>query len=118
MACSIKPSEIPGQLLIHELTHAWQIQHNPLGRGYVPGWLCEGIREQVFIGDDAYLYGPPNQPWGSFHIEAQASIVDEWFAGTGKQAPPSPLPPGVSPQMNPNSPYFVYIDNNIQASVA
>ncbi len=29
----------------------------------------------------AYLYGPPDPPWGSFNAEQQASIVDEWFAG-------------------------------------
>jgi len=49
-----KTMPLAGQLLIHELTHAWQIQHAPLERGYVPGWLCEGIREQVFIGQAAY----------------------------------------------------------------
>lgn len=109
---------VAGQLLIHELTHAWQIQHAPLERGYVPGWLCEGIREQVFIGQAAYNYGREGPPWDSFHLEAQAHMVDEWFAGTGRQAPTSPLPPGVSPQMNPDSPYFGYIDNNIRAGVA
>ena len=115
-----KPVE--GQLLIHELTHAWQIQHASLETGYVPGWLCEGIREQVFIGTVAYNYGPPGPPWSSFHLEAQAHMVDEWFAGTGAQAPPNPLPPGFQnrpdPKMNPDSPYFGYIDNNIRAGVA
>ncbi|MEJ7680536.1 MAG: hypothetical protein WKG06_22325 [Segetibacter sp.] len=84
---------VPGQLLIHELTHAWQIQHVSLERGYVPGWLCEGIVEQVVIGKAAYNYGPEGPPFDSFHIEAQAHMVDEWFAGTGRQAPPTPLAP-------------------------
>jgi hypothetical protein len=116
--CPNKNYPVLGQLLIHELTHAWQIQHAPLERAYVPGWLCEGIGEQVFIGQAAYFYGPEGASWDSFHLEAQAHIVDDWFAGTGRQAPTSPLPPEVSPQMNPNSPYFGYINNNIQAGVA
>jgi hypothetical protein len=106
-----------GQLLIHELTHAWQIQHNPLGKGYVPGWLCEGIREQEFVSGDAYAYGPPGPPWDSFFNEAQAHIVDDWFGNSGRQKD-APLVPGESPQMNLNSPYFGYIDNNIRAGVA
>ena len=109
-----------GQLLIHELTHAWQIEHSALETGYVPGWLCEGIREQVFLGHAAYDYGPPGPQWDSFHIEAQAHIVDEWFAGTGGQAVDK-LPPGLAPrasnQMNPDSVYFGYIDNVIRAAV-
>jgi hypothetical protein len=109
---------VPGQLLIHELTHAWQIQHARLDRGYVPGWLCESIHEQVFVGQAAYNYGPPGPPWDAFRFEAQAHMVDEWFAGTGPQKPTIPLPLGASPQMNPNSPYFGYIDNNIRAGAA
>lgn len=107
---------VPGQLLIHELTHAWQIQHFPFA--YVPGWLCEGIREQVFIGRAAYDYGGPGPPWDSFHIEAQAHIVDDWFGGTGQQAPKDSLDTTVSPQMSPNSPYFGYIEHNIRAGSA
>lgn len=111
-----------GQLLIHELTHAWQIQHPFLEDGYVPGWLCEGIGEQVIEGSAAYYYGPAGPPWRHFGVEAQAHMVDEWFAGTGAQAPPNPLPPGfeprATPQMNPDSAYFGYIDNNIRAGVA
>jgi hypothetical protein len=99
---------VPGQVLIHELTHAWQIQHATLETGYVPGYLCEGIREQVFIGRAAYNYGPAGPPWDSFHLEAQAHIVDEWFAGTGRQAPSA---------MNPNSGYFGYIDNVVGAAI-
>ena len=117
---AVFPGKVPGQLLIHELTHAWQIQHASLEDGYVPGWLCEGIGEQVLQGSAAYNYGPPGPPWRSFGVEAQAHMVDEWFAGTGQQTPP-PLPPGFEPraaQMNPDGPYFGYIDNNIRAGVA
>jgi hypothetical protein len=107
---TIKGYGTPGQLLIHELTHAWQIQHGT----FVPGWLCTGIDEQVLIGKSAYNYGPAGADWDSMHNEAQAHIVDEWYAGTGKQKPAKPLPPGVSPLMNPESDYFSYIENNIR----
>jgi hypothetical protein len=125
-----------GQLLIHELTHAWQIQHAVPEDGYVPGWLCEaGIREQVFLGKAAYNYGPPGPPWRSFTLEGQAHMVDDWFAGTGRQQndvlppgferPPTDLDPEDATefeqkhvQMDPGSPYFGYIDNNIRSGVA
>jgi hypothetical protein len=110
----------PGQLLIHELTHAWQILHSPLDRGFVPGWLCQGIFEQVIVGGSSYDYGDPGPAFSSFYNEAQAHIVDEWFAGTGLQAPdrlPKGLVPRDTPKMNPDSPYFGYIENDIRAAV-
>ncbi len=109
-----------GQLLIHELTHAWQIEHATLAGGYVPGWLCTGIDEQVLIGSSSYDYGDTRPPWDSMHNEAQAHIVDEWFAGTGQQAPdklPPVLVPRPDPRMNPDSPYFVYIENDLRSAV-
>jgi hypothetical protein len=109
-----------GQLLIHELTHAWQIQHATLAGGYVPGWLCTGIDEQVIIGSRSYNYGDAGPPWDSLHNEAQAHIVDEWFAGTGQQSPdrlPPELVPRPDPRMNPDSPYFGYIENDIRTAV-
>ena len=104
-----------GQLLIHELTHAWQIQNASLEDGYVPGWLCKGIVEQITEGDDAYIYGPPGPPWSSFGVEAQASVVDQWFGANGRQSPPEKETPR---PMNPDSIYFGYIDNDIRAKVA
>jgi hypothetical protein len=95
----------PGQILIHELTHAWQIQHST----FVPGWLCEGILTQS-TQSKPYRYGPPGPPFGSFTIESQAAIVDQWFGGTGAQAGPT--------MMNENSPYFPYITDNIRLGQA
>jgi hypothetical protein len=111
---------VPGQLLIHELTHAWQIQHASLEDGYVPGWLCKGIEEQVVEGKSAYRYGEPGPSWRSFGVEGQASIVDQWFGGNGNQVP-GVLPAGFEDRpakMNPDSRYFDYIENNIRAGVA
>jgi hypothetical protein len=79
---------IAGQVLIHELTHAWQIEHTDISDGFVPGLMCTGIYNQTVLGQAAYHYGRPGPPWSSFNMEAQAAIVDQWFAGT------TPPPPG------------------------
>ena len=94
----------PGQVLIHELVHAWQIQHASLADGFVPGLMCQGILNQTVV-PNPYYYGPPGQPWSSFNMEAQGAIVDQWFGGNGRQAPP---------EMSPDSPYFGYINNNLR----
>lgn len=96
-----------GQLLIHELTHAWQIQHASLADGYVPGLMCAGILNQS-VAPNPYQYGPPGPPWSSFNLEAQGAIVDQWFGANGRQS---------GPGMNPDSPYFGYITNSLRLGV-
>jgi hypothetical protein len=96
-----------GQLLIHELTHAWQLQHASLADGYIPGLMCEGIYNQAVVGRVAYQYGPPGPGWSSFNLEAQAAIVDQWFAGSGKQK---------GAPMATDGAYYGYIRNNILGS--
>ena len=96
---------VPGQVFIHELTHAWQIQHASLKDGFVPGYLCVGT-SNVIHGPSSYHYGPAGPPWGSFHMEAQGAIVDQWFGGNGSRQK--------APGINPDSPYFGYITNNIR----
>lgn len=90
----------PGQLLVHELTHAWQIANAT----FVPGWMCDAIAVQL-QGSSAYDYGLPGPDFGTFTIEAQASIVDQWFGGT--------WPGSSGKQMSFDDPYFEYIANNI-----
>jgi hypothetical protein len=98
---------VPGQVLIHELTHAWQIEHAALDDGFVPGLMCSGIYNQAVIGRKAYTPGAAGQPWHSFNLEAQGAIVDKWFAGetspTGKA-------------MDTADRYYGYITNNIWTS--
>ena len=94
---------VPGQVLIHELTHAWQIEHAALDDGFVPGLMCSGIYNQAVIGRKAYTPGPPGQPWHSFNLEAQGAIVDSWFAGLR-----------TSNAMDKNDVYYGYIANNIR----
>jgi hypothetical protein len=87
-----------GQLLIHELSHAWQIAHT----WFPVGLACDRIAHAT------YSYGPPGPPFSSHTVEGQASMADQWFAG---------LTPGaVSPakQMDLNNAYFGYIQNNIR----
>jgi hypothetical protein len=91
-----------GEVLIHELTHAWQIAHN----SFLPGFVCSGIINQAnyVMGDDVYAYGPPGPPWSSFNLEQQAQIVNQWFGGDHNQnGPPTDI----------NGPYAQYIRSNI-----
>lgn len=99
----------PGQLFIHELTHVWQYEHASFEDGYSAGQMCDGIGEQTTLGSDAYKYGPAGQEWSSFHMEAQAAIVDQWFAGIGARQKGSP--------MDTQSKYFPYISNNIRMGI-
>ncbi len=95
---------VGGQILIHELTHAWQLEHASLDDGYIPGLMCEGIYNQAALGHAAYRYGPAGPAWSSFNLESQGAIVDQWFAGT-RERPPRP--------MDVEDPYYGYIRNNI-----
>jgi hypothetical protein len=98
----------PGQLLIHELTHAWQYQHASLSDGLVPGLICKGLLDKV-ASSSPYQYGPPGPPWSSFGMEAQGSVVDQWFGGNRSQQ---------GTAMDPNSRYFRYINDNIRLGVS
>jgi hypothetical protein len=101
-----KSYSIPGQLLIHELTHAWQIKW----RTFLPGTICQGIVNQVNneVGESVYEYGPPGDSWSGYGLEGQAAIVDEWFAGAPTVAAPN------RSRMDSNDPYFRYIQDNIR----
>ncbi|GAB2925119.1 hypothetical protein GCM10027047_22650 [Rhodococcus aerolatus] len=78
----------PGQLLVHALVHAWQLER----RGAV-AYLWRGAREQLG-GGDPYAYGPQVRPWEQLGLEQQAAVVDGWFAGwLGPPGPQSGEPP-------------------------
>ena len=111
-----------GQLFIHELTHAWQIGNE----SFTPEYYCRAVSTAVgTIGGDmsAYRYGPAGGSWRSFGTEQQASLVDEWFAGSNnpnKSSPQQGFPPMHSDdQGQPNqNPYFRYIRDNIRTGIA
>jgi hypothetical protein len=101
--------KVAGELLVHELTHAWQIAHS----SFVPGTVCEGIVNQANnqVGQTVYQYGPPGGPWHDFGLEAQGAIVDQWFGGVATAAVPNRSTP-----QDKADPYYTYILNNIQAN--
>jgi hypothetical protein len=64
----------PGEVLIHELTHAWQIHHST----FLPGLLCKALIDANYTYDKTKVR--EHAPWSStFGLEEQASIVDQWF---------------------------------------
>jgi hypothetical protein len=69
-----------GQLLIHELTHAWQIAH----AGFLPGFVCSAIVTQAnyTFGDNVYQYGPAGPPWWSL---TQSNKPRLWTNGLGRR---------------------------------
>src|SRR5215831_15991323 len=73
-----------GQEIIHELTHAWQIEH----MSFQPGFLCSSFVNQAdySFGDDVYQYGSAVKGWSALNLEQQGAIVDQWFAGSSAAA--------------------------------
>ena len=96
----------PGQVLIHELTHAWQIAHS----GFIPGLMCSGVVNQAnyLFGDNVYDYGPPGPDWSSLNLEQQGAIVDQWFGANHHGD-------GYFP-MDQENVYYRYIWENILAN--
>lgn len=105
----------PGQLFIHELTHAWQIAN-----GSLEGFVCDAAIEtkvgEVTAGkSQMYSYGSADGDWGSdFNMEQQATLVEEWFGGTNCKGASQP---GPRRAMDPNDPYFHYIAGNIRLAL-
>ncbi|MDE3196892.1 MAG: hypothetical protein KGN84_11145 [Acidobacteriota bacterium] len=97
----------PGELLIHEMTHVWQIHYQT----FTPGLICSGIVNGIDnqVGQSVYQYGPPGPAWGDFGLEQQGAIVDQWFGGVQVVSAPNRKPE------DPNDPYFPYVANNIRA---
>lgn len=97
-----------GQLLVHEVVHAWQIANGTFDASF----LWRGTVGKLW-GHDNYDYGPPGPAFEDFDLEQQASIVDQWFGGSTDHAPPGTFPAGRRPE-DPTDPYFRYISDNIR----
>jgi len=100
--------QAPGQLFIHELVHAWQID----ATFFLPGLMCGAILNQsTTLGGDmnVYRYGSPGRDFGRFNLEQQASIVDDWFGNSGPQLGNGPA--------SEKSPYFRYVRDNIRKRI-
>lgn len=94
-----------GQVLIHELVHAWQIRTE----SFIPGVLCKALSKT-----GSYTYGLTGQAWTTFGLEQQAAIVDQWF-GTHADSWTS-IEEVISKLKSPpaiGDPRFGYIANNI-----
>ncbi|MEP7309466.1 MAG: hypothetical protein ABJA98_28510 [Acidobacteriota bacterium] len=101
-------TQAPGQLFIHELVHAWQIDT----ASFMPGLICGALLNQATtIGGNmsVYRYGPPDRDFGRFNLEQQASIIDDWF---GRYRP------GATPSGEGEAdPYFRYVRDNIRKRI-
>jgi hypothetical protein len=61
-------------LLVHETAHVWQGKNSTFALSYV----FNSVYSQCVRGN-AYTYRA-GQPWASYNVEQQASIVEDWFA--------------------------------------
>lgn len=95
-----------GQVFIHGLAHAWQIQT----KSFIPGVLCKAVLET-----GSYDYGLPDQAWSEFGLEQQAAIVDHWFGKyAGMWNTTEDAIANLATQDAIHDPYFGYIANNIR----
>jgi hypothetical protein len=95
-----------GQVFIHEMTHAWQIQT----KSFIPGILCKDVFET-----GSYSFGPAGQPWGDFGLEQQAAIIDTWFGTYASNwTSQADLVARLADGKAIGDPYFQYIANNIR----
>ena len=102
-------TQAPGQLFIHELVHAWRID----ATFFLPGLMCGAILNQATTLDGdmgVYRYGNPGRDFGSFNLEQQASIVDDWFGASG------PMQEMNRPESR-ERPYFRYVRDNIRRRI-
>ena len=88
-----------GQILIHELGHAWQI-----GNIGSPTYVYEAVPPQV-TGPE-YDPGDGSNAWNDYSIEQQATIVDRWYAGAG---------PYVSEPCSRGNSYYNHVKDTINA---
>lgn len=101
------PPRRAGQLLMHEMTHVWQIQKT----SFTPALFCRLWGTALTTLDEesqqrAYSTGAPGRPFSDYGPEAQGSIVDGWYAGADGFAARSE-----------ESPWFPYIAGPIRQGV-
>jgi hypothetical protein len=75
--CRYWGTDQPGEVFVHELTHVWQGHNSIFSWGYV----VNSIKDQCQSGQHAYDYNATGlPPFDSFRVEAQAHVVQDWFA--------------------------------------
>lgn len=99
----------PGQVLIHELTHVWQIANH----SFTPGFYC---RAASVVGDNPYTYQQyDGRPWSNYSTEQQATIVDRWYAGLRPGG--DVIAGGARTEDERVNPFFRYIRDNIRTGI-
>ncbi len=92
-------------VLIHELTHVWQIQRSLLPEIF----LCAGALVQIANQlEPQYDYTPGSQ-WSTYRLEQQAHIVEDWA-----RRAPSPAGGMETVSMKLGSPLFRYLNANVR----
>ena len=87
--------EIPGQVLIHEITHVWQIHHSADIYFTLNSFKNQGevLIERISGGDPQSVYQfdcTTGTPWEDFNLEQQAGIVE--FCYFKRENPTTPFP--------------------------
>jgi hypothetical protein len=101
----------PGEVLIHELTHAWQVHHT----SFMPGLLCKGVFGSDYRYDLAEV--TEHKPWSEFGLEAQAHIIEDWFGLHTPRSVGGALDPGIIDLDSREAladPRFLYVSQNIR----
>ena len=68
-------------VFIHELTHVWQGSHS----NFPPAYMINSVFHQAIAvvqtgnRNNAYNY-TPGSAWGSYNVEQQGNIVEDWYA--------------------------------------
>jgi hypothetical protein len=67
-----------GQVFIHELVQAWQIEH----RSFLTEVFWDAAQNATceLVGINPYALPSPLPAWSSLNLEQQASVVDQWYA--------------------------------------
>ena len=99
------PNKVPGETLVHELTHVWQGEHADFQWSYVGNSVGHQCL-QVIGGPHPYVYTTGSQ-WKDYGAEQQAKIVADFFKETQGAFV------GVPDNRN-----FPYIESNIRAGSA
>lgn len=90
------PIGADAKTFVHELVHAWQIEHVPFDLA----WLADALSTQLChsLGASSYNPGNPGPPFHRFNLEQQAEIVELWFHDG----------------MRVDDPWYRYIEENIR----
>lgn len=102
-----------GNVFIHELVHACQIQHTNLDVALLADAFASKVCEATQGVNAAYTYGPAGPDYSSFSLEQQAQIVSNWFSSYFTKDK-SDDNYGLNSQSATSDPYFRYITDNVR----